>query len=214
MSNQVATRNLAMSVIGPVGSEDSLAGPAPDRKKTSEAWSLSVAERRASRRLSLRLPTQLRFQGQTWKGITRSISLGGLSMEFIAEIPAMLNQQMRLSFSSDAVALNSLGMVCGIRASEAGLTLGEKVQSSMTLAIQFVHLDAADERVLASLLSDGHAGAKALRVSAALIAQEQEEALIEAGAPAVPAPPARLELVRGPERPEKSAVGNRGWSLA
>ncbi len=203
MSNQVATRNLHMSVIGPVGPEDSPAGPAPDRKKTNEAWSLSVAERRASRRLSLRLPTQLRFQGQTWKGITRSISLGGLSMEFIAEIPAMLNQQMRLSFSPDAVALNSLGMVCGIRASEADLTLGEKVQSSMTLAIQFVHLDAADERVLASLLSEGHGRAKALRVSAALIAQEQEEALIEAGAPAAPAPPVRLELVRGPERPRE-----------
>lgn len=199
MSNQVATRNLEKVVIGPHGSEDSRIVSVAEKKKTGEAWSLSVAERRASRRLTLRLPTQLRFQGQTWKGMTRSLSLGGLSMDFVAEIPAMLNQQMMLSLGREAAALESVGMVCGIRASEDVLGVGAR-QSTMTLAIQFVHLSAADERVLAALLSEGHAGMTELRVTAALVAQEQEEALIEAGTSPAPTAPVGLALVRGAER--------------
>ncbi|MBS0171881.1 MAG: alpha/beta fold hydrolase [Nitrospira sp.] len=201
MSIQVATRKLQMSAIGPCGSEDNRTSPALDTKKTSDAWSLSIAERRASRRLSLRLATQLRFQGQTWKGTTRSISLGGLSMEFDAEIPAMLNQQMRITFGPDSSGLDSLGMVCGIRASEEGLTTGKR--SSMTLAIQFIHLSDADERVLAALLGEGQQGMKSLRVIAALIAQEQEEALVEAGVDPVPVPQARVACVRRRERPRE-----------
>ena len=88
------------------GHEDGLKVSQADRKKTNDAWSLSLAERRASRRLALRLSTQLFFQGQTWKGITKSIGLGGLSMDFVSEIPAMLNQQMRLSFSPEEGALD------------------------------------------------------------------------------------------------------------
>ncbi|MBX3344450.1 MAG: alpha/beta fold hydrolase [Nitrospira sp.] len=200
MSNQVATRNCEQVVIGPCGPEDGQIVPAPERKKTSEAWSLSIAERRASRRLTLRVPTQLRFQGQMWKGTTRSISLGGLSMEFASEIPAMLNQQMMLSLGREAAGVESVGMVCGIRASEDAPGLGT-VRAKMTLAIQFIHLSAADERVLAGLLSEGHTGIKELRVTAVLVAQEQEEALIEAGASPAPIAPARLALVRGAERP-------------
>lgn len=200
MPNQVATRNLHMSVIGPCGPEDSGITPVPERKKTSDAWSLTVAERRASRRLTVRLATQLRFQGQVWKGTTRSISFGGLSMDFVAEVPAMLNQQMMLSLSPDAAGLESIGMVCGIRAAQNGVG---RVQSTMTLAIQFVRLSVADERVLASLMSESRNGGRALRVTAALIAQEQEEALIESGAPPAPVAQARLELVRGPERPRQ-----------
>ncbi len=201
MLNEVAMRKLQMSSIGPCGSEDSRTVPALDTKKTSDAWSLSITERRASRRLSLRLPTHLRFQGQTWKGTTRSISLGGLSMEFEAEIPAMLNQQMRLTFGPESSGLDSLGMVCGIRTSGDGLAVGNP--SSMTLAIQFVHLGAADERVLAAILSEGQHRTKALRVTAALIAQEQEEALIEAGVGPAPAPQPRLQRVPRRERPRE-----------
>lgn len=135
-----------------------------------------------------------------WKGTTRSISLGGLSMEFASEIPAMLNQQMMLSLGREAAGVESVGMVCGIRASEDAPGLGT-VRAKMTLAIQFIHLSAADERVLAGLLSEGHTGIKELRVTAVLVAQEQEEALIEAGASPAPIAPARLALVRGAERP-------------
>ncbi|MCS6295288.1 MAG: alpha/beta fold hydrolase [Nitrospira sp.] len=203
MSSHITALNVVKPLPALREDEDNLNVPLVDRKKTNDAWSLSIAERRASRRLALRLSTQLFFQGHTWKGVTRSISLGGLSMDFVSDIPAMLNQQMMLSFSPDEGALDSMGIVCGIRSSEDVLVSG-RTHTAVTLAIQFVRLSAADELVVASLLSEGRAPSKQMRLAAALVVQEGEESLIDANAQqtatAVPVP---LQLVRGPERPRQ-----------
>jgi alpha-beta hydrolase superfamily lysophospholipase/SAM-dependent methyltransferase len=184
------------------GHEDSLKVSQADRKKTNDAWSLSLAERRASRRLALRLSTQLFFQGQTWKGITKSVGLGGLSMDFVSEIPAMLNQQMRISFNPEKGTLDSLGIVCGIRSGEA-MPVPGRTDTAVTLAIQFVHLSAADEAIVASLLSEGRSPSKQMRLAAALVVQEGEESLIDTGSQPTSAGAPPIHLVRGPERPRR-----------
>ena len=118
MSSHSIARHVTQPVPALCGQEDSLRIPTADRKKTTDAWSLSLAERRASRRRAIRVSTQLFFQGQTWKGVTKSLSLGGLSMDLVSDIPAMLNQHMMLSFTPDEGAMDSIGIVCGIRSSE------------------------------------------------------------------------------------------------
>ena len=80
MSKYIAVRKESVSVIGLLGQESSRQSSVPDRKKTSDAWSLSVAERRASRRLDTRISTLLHFQDHAWRGQTKSLSLGVLSM--------------------------------------------------------------------------------------------------------------------------------------
>ncbi|HMV55940.1 MAG TPA: alpha/beta hydrolase [Nitrospira sp.] len=203
MSSDSTARNVTQPLSALCGHEDSLNVPAVERKKTQDAWSLSLAERRASRRLALRLSTQLFFQGHTWKGVTRSLSLGGLSMDFVSDIPAMLNQRMMLSFSPDERGLDSVGIVCGIRSSEDVHVPG-RTQAAVTLAIQFIHLSDADERVVASLLSHGATAPRHMRLAAALVVQEGEESLIDTGSLQTAAtPPASMQLVRGPERPRE-----------
>ena len=203
MSSDSTARNVTQPLSALCGHEDSLNVPAVERKKTQDAWSLSLAERRASRRLALRLSTQLFFQGHTWKGVTRSLSLGGLSMDFVSDIPAMLNQRMMLSFCPDEGGLDSIGIVCGIRSSEDVHVPG-RTQAAVTLAIQFIHLSDADERVVASLLSHGATAPRHMRLAAALVVQEGEESLIDTGSlQTAGAPPAFMQLVRGPERPRE-----------
>ncbi|MBX3371602.1 MAG: alpha/beta hydrolase [Nitrospira sp.] len=203
MSSDSTARNVTQPLSALCGHEDSLNVPAVERKKTQDAWSLSLAERRASRRLALRLSTQLFFQGHTWKGVTRSLSLGGLSMDFVSDIPAMLNQRMMLSFSPDEGGLDSVGIVCGIRSSEDVHVPG-RTQAAVTLAIQFIHLSDADERVVASLLSHGATAPRHMRLAAALLVQEGEESLIDTGSlQTAGASPASMQLVRGPERPRE-----------
>lgn len=203
MPSDSTARNVTQPLSALWGHEDSLNVPAVERKKTQDAWSLSLAERRASRRLALRLSTQLFFQGHTWKGVTRSLSLGGLSMDFVSDIPAMLNQRMMLSFSPDDRGLDSVGIVCGIRSSEDVHVPG-RTQAAVTLAIQFIHLSDADERVVASLLSHGATAPRHMRLAAALVVQEGEESLIDTGSLQTAAtPPASMQLVRGPERPRE-----------
>ncbi|HNC81739.1 MAG TPA: alpha/beta hydrolase [Nitrospira sp.] len=203
MSSDSTARNVTQPLSALCGHEDSLNVPAVERKKTQDAWSLSLAERRASRRLALRLSTQLFFQGHTWKGVTRSLSLGGLSMDFVSDIPVMLNQRMMLSFSPDDRGLDSVGIVCGIRSSEDVHVPG-RTQAAVTLAIQFIHLSDADERVVASLLSHGATAPRHMRLAAALVVQEGEESLIDTGSLQTAAtPPASMQLVRGPERPRE-----------
>lgn len=113
MSKHIAARNESVSVIGLLGQESRRQSSVPDRKKTSDAWSLSVAERRASRRLESRISTLLHFQDHTWNGQTKSLSLGGLSMEFSEDIPAMLNQQILLSVTPGPRGPKVLGLCAG-----------------------------------------------------------------------------------------------------
>ncbi|ULA59456.1 MAG: hypothetical protein LZF60_130060 [Nitrospira sp.] len=203
MLSDSTARNVTQPLPALCGHEDSLNVPVADRKKTKDAWSLSLAERRASRRLALRLSTQLFFQGHTWKGVTRSLSLGGLSMDFVSDIPAMLNQQMMLSFTPDEGGLDSIGIVCGIRSSE-DVHVSGRTHTAVTLAIQFVRLSAADELVVASLLSQGATPPRQMRLAAALVVQEGEESLIDIGSlQTASAPPSPMQLVRGPERPRE-----------
>ena len=203
----MSTHINALNVTPPLptlrGHEESLNASVADRKKTNDAWSFSLSERRASRRLALRLSTHLFFQGHSWKGVTKSISLGGLSMDFVSDIPAMLNQRMMLSFSPDEATLDSLGIVCGIRSSE-DVHVSGRTHTAVTLAIQFVRLSNADERVVASLLSEGHTPSRQMRLTAALVVEEGEESLIDAGSQqTASAPPVAMQLVRGPERPRQ-----------
>lgn len=160
---------------------------APERKKSGDAWSCSLDERRASPRLDVQLSTTLRFQDLAWKGVTKSISRGGLSLVVTQDVPAELNQQIRLSFQSDAVRLESLGVVCGIRTGRSGSPL-EK--AGTTLAIRFVRMSPSDEEVLGGFLSEGRVRSKELRLLAALVAQDNEEVLVESAH--------RVVAVRGP----------------
>ncbi|MFZ1555506.1 MAG: PilZ domain-containing protein, partial [Nitrospira sp.] len=203
MSKHIAARNESVSVIGLLGQESRRQSSVPDRKKTSDAWSLSVAERRASRRLESRISTLLHFQDHTWNGQTKSLSLGGLSMEFSEDIPAMLNQQILLSVTPGATRPESVGVVCGIRVSESVLGSGQ-TKRGVTLAVQFARLSPGDEQVVAMWMSEGRARSKGLHLVAALIAQESEDALIdtESRQPVV-AQAARARLARVPERPRQ-----------
>lgn len=203
MSSHSIARHVTQPVPALCGQEDSLRIPTADRKKTTDAWSLSLAERRASRRRAIRVSTQLFFQGQTWKGVTKSLSLGGLSMDLVSDIPAMLNQHMMLSFTPDEGAMDSIGIVCGIRSSE-DVHVSGRAHTAVTLAIQFVRLSAADELVVASLLNEGGTVPRQMRLAAALVVQEGEESLIDTGSlQTVSVPPAPMPLARGAERPRK-----------
>jgi SAM-dependent methyltransferase/alpha-beta hydrolase superfamily lysophospholipase len=203
MSKHIAARNESVSVIGLLGQETGRQSSVTDRKKTSDAWSLSVAERRASRRLDTRISTLLHFQDHAWRGQTKSLSVGGLSMEFAEDIPAMLNQQILFSLKPGTGQPDSAGIVCGIRISESVLDSG-RTKRGVILAVQFVRLSPGDEQVVAMWMSEGRARPKGLHLVAALIAQESEEALIdtEARQPVV-SQTARPRVARVPERPRQ-----------
>jgi SAM-dependent methyltransferase/alpha-beta hydrolase superfamily lysophospholipase len=124
-------------------------------------------------------------------------------MAFAGDIPAMLNQHVRLSFSPDADGLQSTGVVCGIRAFDGVLGSGS-AQAGVTLAIQFVRLSASDEQVLASLLSGERGHSREVRLTAALVVQEDEDALIDADSHLpISATTSRARVMRGPERPRQ-----------
>lgn len=200
MSDHVAARNESMSVIGLLGQEDSRQSSVSARKKTGDAWSLSIAERRASRRLDTRVSTVLRFQDQAWIGLTKSLSVGGLSMDFTEEVPAMLNQQILLSLDPDAGRPESTGIVCGLRGFEERLGSGH-MRRGVTLAVQFVRLSAGDEQAVASWLSEGRVRSSGLRLAAALVAQDSEEAPLDAASHlSVVLPASRPCVTPAPER--------------
>ena len=67
-------------------------------RKSDTAWSLTIAERRASPRVETHLSTVVHCEGRKWKGESRSIGLGGMALVLVGEVPALLNQQIRLSF--------------------------------------------------------------------------------------------------------------------
>lgn len=203
MSKHIAARNESVSVIGLLDQESNRQSSVQDRKKTSDAWSLSVAERRASRRVETRIPTLLHVQDHTWNGQTKSLSLGGLSMEFAEDIPAMLNQHILLSLTPGATRPESAGVVCGIRVSEGVLGSGQ-TKRGVTLAVQFVRLCDGDAQVIAMWMSEGRARPTGLQFVAALVAQENEDGLIdtESRQPVV-AQAARARLVRAPGRPRQ-----------
>ncbi|MBI4002715.1 MAG: alpha/beta fold hydrolase, partial [Nitrospira defluvii] len=180
-----------------------------DRRRTAEAWSLTIAERRASPRLEVHLSTVLHCGDRNWRGETGSIGLGGVALAFAGDVPAMLNQHVRLSLGPDADGLNSLGIVCGIRASEDVLPI-DRGRSGAILAVQFVRLSAGDERVVASLFADGGVRSREVCVAAALVVQESEEVLIDAG----PRPPVATFqsqgcVVRGSEEPRQERRRHR-----
>ena len=118
MLNNIVTDNEHLHPVDLLGQRASRKSSIPDRKKTAESWSLSVDERRTSRRLEVRLPTTTYVQDRLARGLTKSLSLGGLSMTFTGDVPAMLNQQIQLSLNPNADQLGSLGVVCGIRPSD------------------------------------------------------------------------------------------------
>ncbi len=203
MSKHIAVSKESVSVIGLLGQESSRQSSVHDRKKTNDAWSLSVAERRTSRRLETRISTRLHFQDHTWNGQTKSFSLGGLSMEFSEDIPAMLNQQILLSLNPVATRPESVGVVCGIRVSESVLGSG-RTQRGVTLAVQFVRLSPSDEQLVAMWMSEGRVRSNGSHLVAALIAHESEDALIdvESRQPVV-VQASRARLARVAERPRQ-----------
>lgn len=182
MSNDVVVSNGGVSPAGLLDEQVSRKFTEPDQRKAGGAWSLSIEERRTSRRLDVQLTTVLQLYDRAWKGITKSIGFGGFSMTFVDDIPAMLNQHIMLSLSPEAGRLDSMGIVCGIRGGKNGLIPGQ-AQSGTTLAVQFVRLSPDDEQVLALLFSDGRVRSREVRLTAALSAQESEEALVDSGIP-------------------------------
>ena len=92
----------------------------------------------------------------------------------------MLNQHIRLSFSSQTDGLGSEGIVCGIRTSGNVIPFGGG-QPGSTLAVQFVQLSAEDEQVIALLLTEGRSRSIGVCVAAALVTQESEEVLLDTG---------------------------------
>ena len=87
MVNNIVTDNEHLHPVDLLGQRDSRKSSIPDRKKTAESWSLSVDERRTSRRLEVRLPTTIYVQDRMARGMTKSLSLGGLSMTFTGDVP-------------------------------------------------------------------------------------------------------------------------------
>ena len=99
MANHVTARNESVSLIGPCGPESRrnlrrLRGRkrATPGRSPLQSDELPVAS-------DLRLSTSLQSQAQTWNGVTKSISLGGLSIDFFLRLPATLNQHILLSLS-------------------------------------------------------------------------------------------------------------------
>ncbi|WHZ22996.1 MAG: hypothetical protein OJF47_002108 [Nitrospira sp.] len=203
MSNDIVAINGNGFSTDHIWEEGSQRSSVPDRKHQGGSWSFSVAERRASHRLDVHLSTSLRSQGRTWKGVTKSIGFGGLSMAVGDDVPAVLNQRILLSLSPDAGELDSVGMVCGIRGS-GNVSLPGAGPSGMTLAVQFLRLSAGDEQLLASFFNEGRVRSMELRLAVALVAQESEDALVDVGIEGaiVPAqPPARFQ--QGNEGPRR-----------
>ena len=148
-------------------------------RKPESVWSLTVAERRASPRIETRLSTVVDCDGRNWKGESRSIGLRGMSLALEGDVPAVLNQQMRLSFCSEGEdGLHSIGIVCGVRTITNQCS--ETVQSEMALAVQFVRLSEGDQQVVTSLLAEGKNWSGRARIAAALITQESNDVLIDA----------------------------------
>ncbi len=180
-----------------------------DRRRTAEAWSLTIEERRASPRLEGHLSTVLHCGGRNWRGETRSIGLGGVALAFTGDVPAMLNQQIMLSLGPEADGLDSLGIVCGIRASENQLA-PDRAQLVVTLAVQFVRLSDGDEQVVASLLAEGRIRSSGVCVAAALVVQESDEVLIDASSQQpVAAAKSHACFVRGSEGPRQERRRHR-----
>ncbi|MDP9133062.1 MAG: PilZ domain-containing protein, partial [Nitrospirota bacterium] len=140
---------------------------------------MTIKERRASPRLEVHLPIVVLSGDRSWRGVTKSIGCGGVSLAFAGDVPAMLNQQIMLSFNPVDDGLDSLGIVCGIRTAGDLLAL-DKGLAGVTLAIQFVRLSGGDEQVLSSLLSESRVWPRGVRIVALLAPQEDEEALIDA----------------------------------
>ena len=180
MSNDVAVRIGKVSFAGPLDQQVNQEVTDPDRRKAGGAWSLSIEERRTSRRIDVHLSTVLQWQDHTWKGVTKNIGFGGFSMTFAGDIPAMLNQHIMLGLNPDAGHLGTVGVVCGIRGGRNEFIPGQ-AQPGTTLAVKFVRLSPDDEQVLALLFSDGRVRLREVRLAAVLSAQENEEALVDSG---------------------------------
>lgn len=191
-----------------------------DRRNHDGSWSFSVADRRAMPRLPVHLSASLRLQDRTWKGVARSISLGGLSMAFGDNVPAVLNQRILLSLSPDAGGLESVGMVCGMRDVDRAAE-PDGGPSGTTLAIQFLHLSARDEQVLTSLFNEGRGRSRELRLVATLVPQDDEEVLLEGGTgesvltphPSLRFPLEREGLRRAPRRRDAVIEWHAGGDL-
>jgi len=180
MSNEIIVVNGNAISAGHLEEGGSLRPMVLERKNEGGSWSFSVVERRTSQRLHVHLSTLLRLQDRVWKGVTKSISFSGLSMTFSDDVPAVLNQRISLSLDPDAGGLESVGVVCGIREVENANVPGWR-SSGTTLAVQFLRLSAADEQLLTSFFNEGRVRSKELRLTAALVPQENEETLVEVG---------------------------------
>ncbi len=171
----------------------------PHQMKTAGAWSLAIEDRRASPRLEGHLSTVLYCGDRNWRGESKSIGLGGVALAFAENVPAMLNQHVKLSLSPDA--LDSVGIVRGIRRSGDATPFGE-VQPGSILAVQFLQLSPMDELVVSSLLAEGRIRSGGVRIAVALVAEENDDALIDGDLDepvTIPQPPKRH--VGGSEEP-------------
>lgn len=173
---------------------------APHSRRTAEDWSLSIEDRRVSPRLDGHLPTVLHCGDRHWRGESRSIGLGGVSLTLAGDIPAMLNQHVRLSLDPGSDSLESLGIVCGIRATDDQLA-PDKPRSWVTLAVKFLDLSDGDEQLVTSLLAEGRIQSSRLCIAAALVEQQNDEGLIDANVDA----PAMI-----PKSPKGSVGGSEG----
>ncbi|HVG01641.1 MAG TPA: alpha/beta fold hydrolase, partial [Nitrospira sp.] len=151
--------------------------PQSSSRKTDAAWSLTIRERRASPRVETHLPTIVHGEDRRWKGESRSIGLSGMALVVVGNVPAFLNQQIRLSFCLEAAGLLSLGIVCGIRTDQKHLS--ETIESGTIMAVQFVHLSDGDEKVVTSLLAEGKNWSGEACITAALIQQDSNDVLID-----------------------------------
>ncbi|MGZ8393422.1 MAG: alpha/beta fold hydrolase [Nitrospira sp.] len=212
MSNDTAASTGNTSVAGALV-EVNQPSPLSDPRRTAEAWSLTIDERRASPRLEVHLSTVLHCGDRNWRGESRSIGLSGVALVFAGEVPAMLNQQVRFSLGPNAEGLDSLGIVCGIRASENQLP-PDRAPSGVTLAVQFVRLSDGDEQVVASLLAEGRIRSSGVCLTAVLVVQGSDEVLIDAESTApVSIPNSVTRQLGRSEGPRQEPRGHRGGAV-
>ena len=206
-NESIASRVSTSVALAPEGVKQP--SPLLDSQGASEAWSLTIAERRISPRLEIQFSAILHSGAGNRRGESKSIGMGGVTLAFAGDHPAMLNQQVRLSFGQDVQGIDSLGIVCGIRVSENQLS-SDRPESGMVLAIQFVRLSAGDQQVITSLLAEGRDGSGKVCLAATLVGQERDEVLIETDSRpplTIPKPAARHVVER--ERPRQERRRHR-----
>jgi len=138
-------------------------------------------ERRRRPRLEVPMDARLAFNGATWVGKGRNLSLGGLYMSFPGRPPADENQPIILGIQQGASVLQIRGRVRWLR-EEAHPASSDATTFALGVAVEFESLNAAKEAILASLLDELQVFSLSIAITGLLIPQDTGDLLLEVSA--------------------------------